>query len=87
MHEHLIFLHAEEHLQHTEHAILQSIFCAVLHMPSPNLMPAQGCSACEEQQCDFTVGWGGSPDEQGETTLDALVMDGDEMRVRLACCG
>lgn len=43
----------------------------------------QGCTACEEQQCDFTVGWGGSPDEQGESTLDALVMDGDSMRVSL----
>jgi N4-(beta-N-acetylglucosaminyl)-L-asparaginase len=26
------------------------------------------------------VGFGGSPDEAGETTLDALVMDGDRMR-------
>lgn len=41
----------------------------------------QGCTACEKLQCDFTVGWGGSPDEDGETTLDALVMDGDSMRV------
>lgn len=31
---------------------------------------------CEEQQCDGTVGYGGSPDEYGETTLDALIMDG-----------
>lgn len=31
-------------------------------------------------QCDRTVGYGGSPDESGETTLDALVMDGDTMR-------
>ena len=35
-----------------------------------------GCSACERHQCDGTVGYGGSPDEHGETTLDAMVMDG-----------
>ncbi|CAG2114256.1 unnamed protein product [Medioppia subpectinata] len=35
-----------------------------------------GCSTCEREQCDHTVGWGGSPDENGETTLDALIMDG-----------
>ncbi|XP_061995716.1 probable isoaspartyl peptidase/L-asparaginase 3 isoform X3 [Rosa rugosa] len=37
----------------------------------------EGCSACEELRCDGTVGPGGSPDENGETTIDALVMDGD----------
>ena len=31
---------------------------------------------CEVQQCDGTVGYGGSPDEAGETTLDAMVIDG-----------
>ena len=36
----------------------------------------QGCSTCENMQCDLTVGFGGSPDEQGQTTLDALIMDG-----------
>ncbi|WOL10208.1 putative isoaspartyl peptidase/L-asparaginase 3 isoform X1 [Canna indica] len=40
-----------------------------------------GCSACEELRCDGTVGPGGSPDENGETTLDALVMDGTTMEV------
>ena len=35
-----------------------------------------GCSKCEDLQCDKTVGFGGSPDEQGETTLDAMIMDG-----------
>ncbi|AEO59697.1 asparaginase [Thermothelomyces thermophilus ATCC 42464] len=35
-----------------------------------------GCSACEQNQCDGTVGFGGSPDEACETTLDALIMDG-----------
>lgn len=41
----------------------------------------EGCSACEELRCDGTVGPGGSPDENGETTLDALVMDGATMEV------
>ncbi|XP_070552984.1 N(4)-(Beta-N-acetylglucosaminyl)-L-asparaginase-like [Ptychodera flava] len=36
----------------------------------------QGCSVCEVQQCDGSVGYGGSPDENGETTLDAMIMDG-----------
>ncbi|KAK3606412.1 hypothetical protein CHS0354_042063 [Potamilus streckersoni] len=35
-----------------------------------------GCGKCETDQCDGSVGWGGSPDEQGETTLDAMIMDG-----------
>ncbi|KAK3939379.1 asparaginase-domain-containing protein [Diplogelasinospora grovesii] len=38
-----------------------------------------GCSVCEREQCDGTVGYGGSPDEQCETTLDAMVMDGVTM--------
>ncbi|CAK1578085.1 unnamed protein product [Parnassius mnemosyne] len=40
-----------------------------------------GASVCEDQQCDGTVGYGGSPDEDGETTLDALIMDGRTMNV------
>lgn len=35
-----------------------------------------GCTVCEEKQCDGTVGYGGSPNENGETTLDALIIDG-----------
>lgn len=35
-----------------------------------------GCSVCEIKQCDGTVGYGGSPDEDGETTLDAMIFDG-----------
>lgn len=38
-----------------------------------------GCSACEANQCDGTVGYGGSPDESCETTLDAMIMDGTTM--------
>lgn len=36
----------------------------------------KGCTRCEVEQCDGTVGYGGSPDEAGETTLDALIMNG-----------
>ncbi|CAG5104358.1 Similar to N(4)-(Beta-N-acetylglucosaminyl)-L-asparaginase (Fragment) (Spodoptera frugiperda) [Cotesia congregata] len=39
------------------------------------------CTLCEEQQCRTTVGYGGSPDELGETTLDAMIMDGVTMDV------
>ncbi|KAF4122052.1 N4-(beta-N-acetylglucosaminyl)-L-asparaginase [Geosmithia morbida] len=35
-----------------------------------------GCAACERNRCDGTVGYGGSPDESCETTLDAMLMDG-----------
>ncbi|KAJ4392683.1 hypothetical protein N0V85_006891, partial [Neurospora sp. IMI 360204] len=38
-----------------------------------------GCSTCERLRCDGTVGYGGSPDESCETTLDALIMDGDTL--------
>ncbi|XP_050090816.1 putative N(4)-(beta-N-acetylglucosaminyl)-L-asparaginase GL17147 [Anopheles aquasalis] len=41
----------------------------------------EGCSVCEREQCDGTVGYGGSPDETGETTLDAMLMDGTTMDV------
>ncbi|XP_011068695.1 PREDICTED: N(4)-(Beta-N-acetylglucosaminyl)-L-asparaginase-like [Acromyrmex echinatior] len=43
----------------------------------------EGCSLCEfeVQQCKKTVGFGGSPDESGETTLDAMIMDGVSMDV------
>lgn len=36
----------------------------------------EGCRTCQALQCDGTVGYGGSPDENGETTLDAMIMDG-----------
>lgn len=37
-----------------------------------------GCSVCEmdELECGYSVGYGGKPDENGETTLDAMVYDG-----------
>ena len=41
----------------------------------------RGCATCEANQCDGTVGFGGSPDENCETTLDALMMDGTTLDV------
>ncbi|KAM3612006.1 uncharacterized protein V6R79_000865 [Siganus canaliculatus] len=41
----------------------------------------RGCTRCEMDQCDGSVGYGGSPDESGETTLDAMIMNGDTMEV------
>ncbi|XP_061582167.1 N(4)-(beta-N-acetylglucosaminyl)-L-asparaginase isoform X2 [Cololabis saira] len=41
----------------------------------------EGCSRCEAEQCDGSVGFGGSPDESGETTLDAMIMNGNSMEV------
>jgi N4-(beta-N-acetylglucosaminyl)-L-asparaginase len=40
-----------------------------------------GCSYCEANQCDGSVGFGGSPDEECETTLDALLIDGETLNV------
>ncbi|KAH7323021.1 asparaginase [Stachybotrys elegans] len=39
-----------------------------------------GCTTCERNQCDGSVGFGGSPDENCETTLDAMIMDGRSMK-------
>ncbi|KAJ4258757.1 hypothetical protein NW762_007844 [Fusarium torreyae] len=38
-----------------------------------------GGLTCERNQCDGSVGYGGSPDENCETTLDAMIMDGNSM--------
>lgn len=51
---------------------------------TPSSMPhldaiTAGCDRCEVEQCDFTVGYGGSPDTNGETTLDAMILDGTTM--------
>ncbi|KAG8423381.1 hypothetical protein J3458_000282 [Metarhizium acridum] len=40
-----------------------------------------GGAACENNQCDGTVGYGGSPSENCETTLDAMIMDGNTLNV------
>eukprot|EP00092_Neocalanus_flemingeri_P018161 GFUD01019657.1.p1 GENE.GFUD01019657.1~~GFUD01019657.1.p1 ORF type:complete len:364 (+),score=89.51 GFUD01019657.1:281-1372(+) len=46
----------------------------------------EGCTVCEELQCDGTVGFGGSPDEDGETTLDAMIMNGNTLDVGAIGC-
>lgn len=35
-----------------------------------------GGTSCEFEPCAASVGYGGSPDEHGETALDAMIMDG-----------
>ncbi|XP_033742083.1 N(4)-(Beta-N-acetylglucosaminyl)-L-asparaginase-like isoform X2 [Pecten maximus] len=45
-----------------------------------------GCRVCQTQQCDGTVGYGGDPDEEGEVTLDAMIMDGKTMEVGAVGC-
>jgi len=36
-----------------------------------------GCTLCEDEQCDGTVGYGGSVDADGDVSLDALIMDAE----------
>jgi len=40
-----------------------------------------GCSTCEDNQCDGSVGYGNHPDTRGQTSLDAMIMDGTTMDV------
>lgn len=37
-----------------------------------------GGTCCEAEPCASSVGFGGSPDEHGETCLDAMIMDGSD---------
>ncbi|KAL2136895.1 hypothetical protein VTI74DRAFT_621 [Chaetomium olivicolor] len=61
-------------------AAYYSLLSPQVHSRSPALDAIiAGCSACERLQCDGTVGFGGSPDEYCETTLDAMIMDGTSM--------
>jgi N4-(beta-N-acetylglucosaminyl)-L-asparaginase len=39
-----------------------------------------GCRVCQDLQCDGSVGYGGSPDESGDTTLDAMVLKQERKR-------
>lgn len=36
----------------------------------------EGCSVCEREQCNKTVGYGGGPNEKSDVALDALLIDG-----------
>ena len=40
-----------------------------------------GCTTCEEEQCDTSVGYGNHPDSAGGVTLDAMIMDGQTFNV------
>lgn len=62
-------------------AATDSAFLVLSNHRSPLDAVQQGCKTCQDLQCDTTVGFGGSPDENGETTLDAMIMDGDNFRV------
>ncbi|KAM7536083.1 hypothetical protein Aperf_G00000103730 [Anoplocephala perfoliata] len=52
-----------------------------LNQPEGSALSAvvAGCSAAEDDKAILSVGAGGSPDEIGDTTLSAMVMDGDSM--------
>ncbi|EUB55447.1 N(4)-(Beta-N-acetylglucosaminyl)-L-asparaginase [Echinococcus granulosus] len=55
----------------------------VIKAPTGSALAAvvAGCTAAEEDKNIASVGAGGSPDEDGNTTLSAMVMDGDSMNV------
>ena len=57
-------------------------YLALVSDPGASALDAveAGCATCERNQCDSTVGFGGSPDEACETTLDAMLMDGTSMK-------
>lgn len=64
-------------------AATYAAYAALTSSPSSDPIEAvvAGCSKAEELQCDYTVGWGGSPDSNGETTLDAMVMRGSDQNM------
>lgn len=51
---------------------------SLMNGSSPTDAIVEGCNVCEEvyHACGQSVGYGGSPDENGETALDAMIMDG-----------
>lgn len=62
-------------------AATDAAFLSISNLPASALDAVQvGCATCERNQCDGTVGFGGSPDEDCETTLDAMIMDGTSMK-------
>lgn len=64
-------------------AATNAAYLALISSPTSDPIDAvvAGCSKSEELQNDYTVGWGGSPDTNGETTLDALVMRGSDQNM------
>ena len=41
----------------------------------------QGCKVCEAEQCDTSVGYGNHPDTNAHTSLDTMIMNGDNFDV------
>ncbi len=64
------------YLMHTRTHAFLAAWASLSGGATPVEAVVAGCSRCEQDQCNGTVGFGGSPDEAGETTLDAMVMDG-----------
>ena len=61
-------------------------WASLLSTSSPLDAVEHGCTQCEIEQCDGSVGFGNHPDENGETTLDAMIMDGTTMNVGSVGC-
>lgn len=63
-------------------AATDSAYASLLNSSRTSALDAVeiGCASCERAQCDGSVGFGGSPDENCETTLDAMIMDGTTMK-------
>lgn len=55
----------------------EKAWAALVQTDDPIEAVVAGCQECQDLRCDGTVGYGGSPDEYGESTLDAVIMDGD----------
>uniref|UniRef100_A0A1A9UYW2 Uncharacterized protein n=1 Tax=Glossina austeni TaxID=7395 RepID=A0A1A9UYW2_GLOAU len=55
----------------------------VLHVPGKSSLDAlvDGVATCEDQRCDGSVGYAGSSDEYGETTLDSMIADGSNVNI------
>lgn len=53
-----------------------AIYCASLQTTVKG-----GCTTCEVNQCDTSVGYGNHPDTSGGVSLDALIMDGQTFNV------
>ena len=61
-------------------------WASLLSTSSPLDAVEHGCTQCEVDQCDGSVGFGNHPDENGETTLDAMIMDGTTLNVGSVGC-
>ncbi|VDL18492.1 unnamed protein product [Hymenolepis diminuta] len=59
----------------------RSAFQVLQRGGSPLEAVVAGCTVAEADPNVTSVGYGGSPDEIGNTTLNAMVMDGDSMNV------